>query len=296
MSAVDESMSQRMTLGRLASHHGFDLVPDFASSTTVTSLADTPDSVRPGALYVPGDDGTDAGSLAVAASNGAYAMLVPHAMRDEAAATGVPLLLGEPDTATLGAMASSIAGSPSSTLAVFAVCGADADEVHADVVRLADFLHMLGNPVGTLSQAGSSSLERGLRMDYPAGVLDVQHALAVSSEDGVAAMVIAVDDETLRPGALNGVSVDVLGSIDELGRQKAAETFDDIRGRYGFQTGKAAGLVTRTEESGWLAGQGSAERDMASQRRLSLCIAMALCAGVKRGNIRNALRVSRELR
>lgn len=296
MSAVDESMSQRMTLGHLASHYGFDLEPRFAQSVTVTSLADIPDSVRPGALYVPDDDGVDAGALALAATNGAYAALVPHALRGEASAIGIPLMLGEPDAATLGNMAARIAGSPSNTLAIFAVCGSDPDETHADVVRLADFLHMLGNPVGVISQSGSSSMERGLQMDYPAGIFDVQHALAVSSEDGVAAMVIAVDEQTLAPGALNGVTVDVLGTIDKLDKSEATARFDETRDRYGFTAGQGVGLVTCSEESGWLASQGSPSHEWQSQKRLSLCIAMALSAGVKRGNIRNALRVSRELR
>ena len=76
MSAVSESMNRRMTLGHLASQYGFDLDPSFASAVTVTSLADDIDSIRPGALFVPGAD-VDVRQLVQAQQLGAYGAIVP---------------------------------------------------------------------------------------------------------------------------------------------------------------------------------------------------------------------------
>ncbi|WEV53443.1 UDP-N-acetylmuramyl peptide synthase [Bifidobacterium sp. ESL0704] len=294
MSVVNESISRRVTLGYIVSHYGFELEPGFCGGVTVTSIADSPDSVRPGALYVL-KSADDPSSLSLAVARGAYAVMVPPALASAARSAGVPALLADPNPETMGALASDIAGTPANTMAVFVVCGDDDQEIQADVVRLANFLHMLGNPVGIISASGSSSLERELEMTCPLGILDVQHALAVCSEDGAAAMVISADGETLRPGALEGVNVDVLGSIETLNRTQSDDMLETSRSRYGFSIDERKRLVTCTEESGWLVGQTMVSGGLQGQRRLSLAIAMALDAGVRRSNIRNALRVSKEM-
>ncbi|KFI39767.1 putative UDP-N-acetylmuramoylalanyl-D-glutamate--2, 6-diaminopimelate ligase [Bifidobacterium actinocoloniiforme DSM 22766] len=53
MSALSESIRQRMTLGYLRGHYGLELLPPAAEDVTVTSLADDLASVRPGSLYMP---------------------------------------------------------------------------------------------------------------------------------------------------------------------------------------------------------------------------------------------------
>lgn len=210
MSAVSESMNRRMTLGHLASQYGFDLDPSFASEVTVTSLADDIDSIRPGALFVPGAD-VDVRQLVQAQQLGAYGAIVPHAMRGEIQDLQIPLIYAEPTAQQLGKLACDIAGAPSDVLAVFAIVGSDRESVEADVKDLADFLHMLGNPVGVISAANSQSLERFLDLHYPLSILDVQRTLAVCAEDGAAAVILALDERTLRKQALQSVSIDVLG-------------------------------------------------------------------------------------
>jgi hypothetical protein len=285
-----------MTLGYFVEHYGFDLEPRFATDVTITALADDVDSVRPGCLYIPSES-VDLKRLEQARSRGAYAALVPHAMRQSAAQAQFPMLFAEPDAAQIGALASDIAGSPSNMLAVFAICGSDADEVQASVVRLADFLHMLGNPVGVISAAGSTSLERQLELAHPIGIFDVQHTLSVCGEDGAAAVIIALDEQTLRPHALESVGIDVLGTIDAAppaGTPSSAVVAEQAQD-YGFAADRQLRLTMRTEESDALSRQSALVQDDASTRRLSLAIAMVLAAGVRRGNIRSALRVSREL-
>ena len=70
MSAVNESIMQRTTLGQLVEHYGWDLVPAFASGVTITSLANDVESVTPGALVIFGDD-IDADKLHRARARGA---------------------------------------------------------------------------------------------------------------------------------------------------------------------------------------------------------------------------------
>lgn len=294
MSAVGESVGRRMTLGYLTSHYGYDLQPSFASNVTITAVADDMASVRPGCLYAP-TGSVDVRRLEEARSRGAYAALIPHAMRAVVKDIEFPLVFAEPTPSQLGALAGDIAGHPSTSLAVFAVCGADGDEVQATVVRLADFLHMLGNPVGVVSAAGSTSLERALDVRHPLGILDVQHILSVCAEDGAAAIVLAVDDQTLRPDALQGVGIDVLGVSDTGDETTVASRVESYTRRYGFTMDKQATPVTRNEESDVFAQQSQIVNEEDGVRRLSLSVAMVLAAGVRRNTIKSALRVSREL-
>ena len=176
MSAVSESMNRRMTLGLLASRYGFDLDPTFATEVTITSIADDIDSVRPGSLFMPSAP-VDEQQLRQAQALGAYGAVVPHALRGKTEGIQIPVIYAEPTAQQLGRLASELAGSPSDSLAVFAVAGNDAQAVDQGVRDLADFLHMLGNPVGVISSGNSQSLERYLDLNYPLSILDVQLSL-----------------------------------------------------------------------------------------------------------------------
>ena len=195
MSAVSESMNRRMTLGLLASRYGFDLDPAFATEVTVTSIADDIDSVRPGALFMPSMQ-VDEQQLRQVQALGAYGAVVPHALRGKTDGVQIPLIYAEPTAQQLGKLASEMAGSPSDSLAVFAVAGSNTQTVEQGVRDLADFLHMLGNPVGVISAGNSQSLERFLDLNYPLSILDVQRTMAVCAEDGAAAVILALSEET----------------------------------------------------------------------------------------------------
>ena len=45
MSAVSESIAQRVTLGMLVERYGFEVDPPFATNVTITSLSDAVDTV-----------------------------------------------------------------------------------------------------------------------------------------------------------------------------------------------------------------------------------------------------------
>lgn len=295
MSAVNESIMQRMTLGHLVEHYGWDLVPPFATDVTVTSLADDPSSVAPGALYYASGD-VDVEQLRQVRRNGAYAAIVPHSSRRLLPdAPDMPLLYAEPTDEQLGSLAAQMAGNPANTLAVFAVSADSPQESVAVANKLARFLHMLGNPVGMISVGGSYSLERGLDLEYPLGVLDLQRTLAVCAEDGAAAVVIALDDMTVRAHALESVSVDVFGSSMPAPVNADHAVIERMRAEYGFRADDQMKVTTRTEESDTLARLTPSDDDPQEETRLSLAIAMVLAAGVRRNNIRNALRVAGDL-
>ena len=185
MSAVSEAVARRMTLGYLADTYGLELDPDFASGVTVTSIADDVDSVAPGSLYVPAQS-VDVKRLEEARARGAYAALVPPSMKHEDGPAQMPLLRARLTSRQLGDIASDIAGTPSNALAIFVVGSDDPKRSERYASCVADFLHMLGNPVGVVKSSGSTSLERELDLTYPLSILDVQQTLSVCAEDGAA--------------------------------------------------------------------------------------------------------------
>lgn len=335
MNAVDEYSRVRVTLGFAAKNYGFEVVPAFATGVTITSLAHDVRQVRPGCLFVPIGH-VDKRQLEAARDAGAYAALVPPEFRNEASTLGLPLLVSSYNPVALGKLACDINGDPSSSVATFAVAGDDDDEIHANVIRLADFLHMLGNPVGIISDSGSMSLQRELSLQYPLHIADVQHTLSVCAEDGAAAVVIALNSATLSKNALQSVNIDVLGaeesSVEKSSVESSAEkasvekasfenseanseakssvektaldympplrqlSFYSLRQRYGFASRDHAYCVTRSAESDELAQLADQIGGKDVKKHLSLTIAMVLAAGVRRGTIKSALRVSRELR
>lgn len=311
MNVVDEYSRVRVTLGFAAKNYGFEVVPAFASEVTVTSIAHDVRQVHPGCLFVPLGH-VDRRQLEAARDAGAYAALVPPEFRNEAVDLGIPLLVSSANPVALGKLACDINFDPSSCIATFAVAGDDDDEIHANVLRLADFLHMLGNPVGVISDAGSSSLQRELSLEYPLNIADVQHTLSVCAEDGAAAVVIALNSATLSKNALQSVNIDVLGAeksqVDDDSKSTAKSTnnatttatdnisFYSLRQRYGFSSRDHSYCVTRSTESDELAQLADEIGGQNIKRHLSLAIAMVLAAGVRRGTIKSALRVSHELR
>ena len=154
MSVVSGSGACRMTLGTLASRYGYELVPPSSEGVTVTSL------VPAGSVNME--------RLEHAAMRGAYAALVPQALRGAVDRLSMPLVLGECDDARLAAMAQELTGAK--TLAMFACYGEEAGQVQRQVEQLSEFLHVLGNPVGVISVADTQSLEQYIGLHYPLGV------------------------------------------------------------------------------------------------------------------------------
>ncbi len=266
MSAVSEAVARRMTLGYLADTYGLELDPDFASGVTVTSIADDVDSVAPGSLYVPAQS-VDVKRLEEARARGAYAALVPPSMKHEDGPAQMPLLRARLTSRQLGDIASDIAGTPSNALAIFVVGSDDPKRSERYASCVADFLHMLGNPVGVVKSSGSTSLERELDLTYPLSILDVQQTLSVCAEDGAAAMVFALNDRTLKSDALTSVNVDVIGldSARDLRQPTPSGTGEDSRAGEGGEAASPSGQWASGEEPAGSAGD--ARDDLAQARQ-----------------------------
>ena len=155
MSAVSESVARRMTLGYLADTYGLELDPDFASGVTVTSIADDVDSVAPGSLYVPAQS-VDVKRLEEARARAYAARWSPvdeARGRPRADATAARA----PDVPAAGRHRQRHRGHPSNALAIFVVGSDDPKRSERYASCVADFLHMLGNPVGVVKSSGSTS-------------------------------------------------------------------------------------------------------------------------------------------
>lgn len=158
MSSLSEAATHRTTLGMLADRYGYELSPKFSRAVTVTSLASDIDSVTAGSLFMPGKR-IDAARVAAASRKGAYAVMLPKSMRSSDLEADIPLVYADPTPREIGQIASNMTGNPAGTLAVFAIAGINDDQIHANVEMLSQFLHMLGNPVGTICAGDSQSLD-----------------------------------------------------------------------------------------------------------------------------------------
>ena len=103
-------------------------------------------------------------------------------------------------------------------------------------------------------------MTRSLNLSYPLGILDVQRTLAVCAEDGVAAVIIAMNNATLQREALESVNVDVLGSE----RVAQGEDVASLKTRYAFVSDRALALTVPTGESDELAAESPAMFDQDS--------------------------------
>ena len=111
MSAVSESIAQRVTLGMLVERYGFEVDPPFATNVTITSLSDAVDTVIPGSLFICTHEQEP--DVLHAAQAGAYAALLPRASKGQIANADIPLLYGDFDDRVLGDLARPLARPPS---------------------------------------------------------------------------------------------------------------------------------------------------------------------------------------
>ena len=189
-------------------------------------------------------------------------------MKHEDGPAQMPLLRARLTSRQLGDIASDIAGTPSNALAIFVVGSDDPKRSERYASCVADFLHMLGNPVGVVKSSGSTSLERELDLTYPLSILDVQQTLSVCAEDGAAAMVFALNDRTLKSDALTSVNVDVIGldSARDLRQPTPSGTGEDSRAGEGGEAASPSGQWASGEEPAGSAGD--ARDDLAQARQL----------------------------
>lgn len=281
MSGLGDVPFRRVTVEYLKKNLAARVDEPYVNLVTLTSIATDLEEVGPGALYVPSEEQQNEESLRAAESKGAYAVLLPE--NDEARTfsvktLGIPVLFARNIDKNLGTVASYMEGDPSDSLAIFVVFGDEAQQVAA---KLATLLHILGNPVGLISQERSYSLNRGMNFKFPLNAAQIQRAQTVILEDGAAALVIAADDDTLTRNALIGTRIDVCGSHDET-----------ISPNYGADFDQETHIVKPGMFDGELARLGTL---MPMTDRISaMSISMALAAGITIESIQQAVEVSEE--
>lgn len=291
MSALSEAGTEHLTVSDLRERYGLLTNARYAGRVTLTSIANDLKSVSPGALYMPLEHDVTADCVARAQAQGAYAVLLPSSALQQGIGGDIPVLYGDLTAAERGRIAADIAGHPSNSIAVFLIVGEQAQEQTA---ALAGLLHVLGNPVGQISYQHSKSLERHLIEDYPLNELDVQRMLSVFVEDGASAVIIGADDQALMPGALESVVTDVCAISEGDDPNAGSPALKEEMEHFGVTLRERTHLAHRSAETDEMAAHRDSDSDDATKRRLSLAIAMVMKAGVRKGNIRSALRVSKE--
>jgi hypothetical protein len=223
--ASDDMPARRMTISILERQFGAEASSD-AADVTFTSVPTHTDEVTPGSLFIPSASEITLENARQAVLSGAYALGLPSHMRSGIPASadpeakkvpindrvlGIPVVFIPSINQKVGSIASLVEGNPSADTAVFVAYGLQS---HAVAHRLAQLLHMLGNPVGLLVDKESQSVTRPLEVTYPLDGAHVQHELAIMVEDGASAVAIAADDSTLNPYALDACSIDVVYGED----------------------------------------------------------------------------------
>ncbi len=353
MSALSEASDEHITLGDLRERYGLKGFQSHVDPVTITSVANTVEEVTPGALFLLDYDSAtvnygDAFSLINQASlHGAYAAVISMhdstQLRNDQASGGqasavqssvdqtsddrilmqcdIPVFTADLSKEDIGHISADLAGQPSDSLAIFAVCGVHAQK---SVEVLGQLLHMLGNPVGIISFAGSRSVDQPIEISYPLNAIDVQKLLAGMLEDGATSVVLSIDDETFDESSLTSISIDVLGLVSEkLSKgnnyeiDERADTLTSYLGnrakiqrilkKYGTAVDNNTHYTEVTEESRQIVesdlenlesmgesihGSAATEYDVDT---VAICVAMVMQAGVKKNSIKSALRLSQEL-
>lgn len=297
MSGLGDVPIRRVTLDYLKKNLSARTDESFTGLVTFTSCATDLDSVSPASLYVPPASESSIDDLKKAVSKGAYGVLLPESQRSavSTARLGIPVLFATGIQHKLGNVAAYMEGDPSESLAVFAVFGQGCEKVAA---KLATLLHILGNPVGLVSSQKAYSLNRGLDVKFPLNAVQLQHIEAVGLEDGVAALVIAADEQTLDPNALIGTQLDVCADTAVAGAAAALDSdADDSSQELPTPNFGASPLPqTHVVKAGMFHSELGQIADSVhlSDSTSRVSIAMALAAGITASSIEQAVQVSEE--
>jgi UDP-N-acetylmuramoyl-L-alanyl-D-glutamate--2,6-diaminopimelate ligase len=180
-----------------------DVVPGLtvargAPDTAVSGITHDSRLVRPGDLYVamPGAHTHGARHAAAAAAAGAVAVLTDRSGREDALATGLPVLVAEDARAIFGDAAACVYGTPSNHLLLLGVTGTNGKTTTSYLIEAG--LRAAGHTTGLLgtieTRIGSQVLP-SQRTTPEAS--DLQALLAVMVESGVTAAVMEVSSHAL---------------------------------------------------------------------------------------------------
>lgn len=292
MSYANDSGSSNITIQLLREQYGIETLHHDYGPVTITSIALSLDDVTQGSLYIPSKQAISEDPYFMQAqSRGAYAVLVDRQTVVDSAQISIPVLFGSLSAQELGTLAATLYHYPAQAIAIFAIIGQHTERYAS---QLAYILHILGNPVGVISSTMTKSLDSDLHTHMPLSSVAMQKLLSVIVEDGAAAAVISVDQQTLQRGALSCIGVDICALIrdeDHIGHAG----INEAAAYYGAVIGEKIAIATRTADSDELAELFKPHADSDELAVLSTCLAMVMAAGVRKNNIRSALKVAKEM-
>lgn len=292
MSYANESRITSVTIQQLRESYGIEVHHNDCGPVTITSLATSLEEVTQGSLYIPSEQAIASDPSCIQATQrGAYAVLVRRDMPIDVAQVSIPVLYGTLSEQELGAIAALLHHHPAQNIAIFAIIG---QHTARYAQQLAYILHILGNPVGVICESAVKSLDSDVHMAMPMNAIDVQRMLGVIVEDGAAAAVIGVDQQTLQRGALATVGLDICALIQD-DHKLGSTGINETAAYYGAVISEQIAIATPNADSDELARVLKPHGETQELAVLSTCIAMVMAAGVRKNNIRSALKVAKEM-
>ncbi|MFB9673002.1 UDP-N-acetylmuramoyl-L-alanyl-D-glutamate--2,6-diaminopimelate ligase [Microlunatus capsulatus] len=198
-----------------------DLTATGAGDPDVTGVTLDSRQVQPGDLYValPGRHHHGAAFTAAAAAAGAVAVLTDPAGRDDAAATGLPVLVTERPRPVMARAAAAVYGRPAERLTMHAVTGTNGKTTTTFLLDAA--LRAAGHHVGTVGTIGflldGQPLPASRTTITTPESPDLQALLAHLLEAGADTVAMEVSSHALVLGRADAITFDV-AAFTNLGR------------------------------------------------------------------------------
>lgn len=221
----------------------------------VTGITLDSRTVNPGDLYValPGTRAHGASFAAGAAARGAVAVLTDPTGREQAAATGLPVVVADDARDAMADAAATLFGQPTHDLVMFGLTGTNGKTTTCFLLEAA--LASMGRHVGTIGTNGfrldGEPLESGRTTVTTPESPDLQALLAVMLERGADTVAMEVSSHALALQRVDHVGFDVAGFTnlgrDHLDFHPTMDDYFEAKARL-FEAGRCRVAVVNTDD------------------------------------------------